>query len=363
MLIKGRPMSNVQIPTQDTHARIDDREESPKGVSLRDRFAIRKGLEYEIPKVTNRLPYFLGSVTLFGIVIQILTGVYLTQFYNSDPSAAHQSVLYIINRAWLGDFVRSMHRWSANLILMTVTLHLLWVFWRGSYRKPREFTWWAGVLMLGLIFLLYFTGTVLPYDQAGYEALAHYLTGARGAGILGSVFTPEFTASVEVVPRLYTLHISVLPILLFGLLGAHLYLIRFLDIHTHPGEERGGSTFLKHFRRMFAHGLIFVSIAGLLSLLWPAELGYPAIEGAEVTKPPFFFLWIYALENWFGTKALIFGPPLVYLLLFLPPLVDRSKSTLPRNRKAILIAGFAVILLLLVLATYAWLAPRQEHLM
>ena len=332
-------------------------------MELSHRFAIEEGLGYPIPKVADRLPYFFGSITFFGILVQIMTGIYLTQFYNASPEGAHQSLLYIIARAPWGDFVRGVHRWSANLILLTVTLHLVWVFWRGSYRKPREVTWWAGVLMLGMIFLLYFTGTVLPQDQAGYEAMAHYIAGARGAGVFGAVFTPEFTPSVSVLSRLYALHIGVLPVIFFGFLGVHLYLIRFLEIHTHPGEDRQGSTFLRHLRRMGAHGFLFVALAGLLTLLWPAELGYPAVEGAEVTKPPFFFLWIYALENWFGTPALVFGPPLIYLVLFLPPVLDRKESTLPRDRKGTPLVGYGFLLLLFALALYAWLAPAQQHIM
>lgn len=331
-------------------------------MKLREHFAVDQGLAYEIPRVADRLPYYLGSITLFGIIIQILTGIYLMQFYNPDPVSAHQSVLYIISRARLGDFVRSIHRWTADLVLISVTLHLLWVFWRGSYRHPREVTWWAGVLLLGAIFLLYFTGTVLPYDQGGYEALAHYVAGARATGVLGSIFSPEFTPSVDLLPRIYTSHISLLPLTLFAFLGVHLYLIRFLDIHTHPGEKEYGSTFLEHFRKMFAHGFILLALAGLLSLIWPAELGYAAVEGAEVTKPPFFFLWIYALENWFGTTAMVIGPPLLYLLVFLPPLLDRKKSTLPRDRKAMLAVGFGFILLLLALAVYARVMPPAQHL-
>ena len=331
-------------------------------MNLREHFAIDQGLAYEIPRVADRLPYYLGSITLFGIIIQVLTGIYLMQFYNADPVSAHQSVLYIISRARLGDFVRSIHRWTADLVLISVTLHLMWVFWRGSYRRPRQVTWWAGVLLLGAIFLLYFTGTVLPYDQGGYEALAHYIAGARATGVLGAIFSPEFTSSVDLLPRIYTSHISLLPLALFAFLAVHLYLIRFLDIHIHPGEAKHGSTFLEHFRKMFAHGFILLAVAGLLSLIWPAELGYAAVEGAEVTKPPFFFLWIYALENWFGTTAMVLGPPLIYLLLFLPPLLDRKKSTLPRDRKAILAAGFGFILLLLALAIYARVMPPAQHL-
>lgn len=259
--------------------------------------------------------------------------------------------------------MRNIHAWAADFVVLTVTLHLLWVFWRGSYKKPRELTWWAGVLMLGAVFLLYFSGTVLPNDQEGYEALIHYIAGARGAGILGALFTPEFTPSVELPSRLYAFHISVLPLLLLGLLGLHLYLIRFLDIHTHPGEEKQGRNFLKHLRKILAHGFLLFALIGLAAVLWPVDLGYPAVEGAEVTKPPFFFLWIYALENWFGSTALVFGPPLIYLMFFLPPLLDRKDSPLPKDRKGIIIAGFSFILLLLALAIYAWLAPTQQHLM
>lgn len=330
---------------------------------IAERLAAAEGLAYEIPRVADRFPYFLGSLTLFGILIQVVTGIYLSQFYNPSSDAAHQSIQYIILRAPLGEFLRSVHRWSANFVLTAVTGHLLWVFWRGSYRKPRELTWYAGVLMLGCLFLLYFTGTLLPNDQEGYEALAHYIAGARGAGGFGAIFTPEFTPSVDVIPRLYAFHISILPILLFGFLGLHVYLIRFLDIHTHPGEPAGGSSFLVHLRKMVAHGLLLFALAGVFSVLWPAGLGYPAVEGAEVTKPPFFFLWIYALENWFGAPALVFGPPLVYLMFFLPPLADRSRSALPRDRKGILLVGYSFIFLLFVLAVYAWLAPKQEHLM
>ena len=90
--------------------------------AMRERLAVPVGLEYDIPRVADRLPYFLGSLTLFGIIIQVVTGIYLTQFYNPSPAAAHQSIQYIILRAPLGDFVRSVHLWSGDLILITVTL-------------------------------------------------------------------------------------------------------------------------------------------------------------------------------------------------------------------------------------------------
>jgi ubiquinol-cytochrome c reductase cytochrome b subunit len=308
------------------------------------------------------LPYFLGGLTLCGILIQVFTGIYLAQYYNPDPLSAHSSVIYIVERAWLGDFARSLHLWSANLVLTTVTLHLLWVFWRGSYKKPRELTYWAGVAMLGILFFLYFTGTVMKNDQEAVEALAHNVVAAERAGVAGVPLTPGFTRSVPLLTRLYGMHVSVLPLALLAILGLHLWLIRYLDIHTHPGEEEAGSNFQTHLRKLAALGLLFFVLVALLAVFSPAPLLPEGVSGVEITKPPFFFLWIYAVENFLGTNGLVVVPPLVFLLLFLPPLVDRKPSTCPRDRKLVLTVGFGLILLLFALAVYAKLAPAQQHL-
>ncbi len=320
------------------------------------------GNDYTIPAIANRLPYFLGGLTLCGILIQILTGIYLAQYYNPDPLSAHSSIIYIVERAWLGDFTRSLHLWSANLVLTTVTLHLLWVFWRGSYKKPRELTYWAGVAMLGILFFLYFTGTVMKNDQEAIEALAHNVVAAERAGVAGVLLTPGFTRSVPLLTRLYGMHVSVLPLALLANLGLHLWLIRYLDIHTHAGEAEGGSNFQTHLRKLAALGLLFVALVALLAVFSPAPLLPEGVSGVEITKPPFFFLWIYAVENFLGTNGLVVVPPLVFLLLFLPPLVDRKPSTRPRDRKLVLTVGFGLILLLFALAVYAKLAPAQQHL-
>lgn len=321
-----------------------------------------RGNDYVIPAVANRLPYFLGGLTLCGIVVQMLTGIYLAQYYNPDPLSAHSSVIYIIERAWLGDFVRSLHLWSANLVLITVTLHLLWVFWRGSYKKPRELTYWAGVVMVGILFFLYFTGTVMKNDQEAVEALAHNIAAAERTGFIGLLLTPGFTRSASLLSRLYGMHVSVFPLALLGVLSLHLWLIRYLSIHTHPGEAEGGSNFQVHLRKLGALGLLFFAFTALLAVFSPAPLLPEGVSGVEITKPPFFFLWIYAVENFLGTVGLVVVPPLVYLLFFLPPLLDRRPSAHPRDRKLILAAGFGLILLLFVLAVYARLAPAQQHL-
>lgn len=332
-----------------------------EALRLRDRLA-PAALEYAIPAVATRLPYFLGALTLTSILLAAGTGIYLSQLYQPSPIGAHGSVVYIVEQAPLGDLARSLHWWSANAAVFSVLLHLSWVFYRGSYRAPRELTWWAGVGMLGCLFLLFFTGTTLPYDQEGYEALAHNVAAAQRVGSLGAFLTDEFTPSAPLLSRLYALHVSALPLVLIALLGLHLYLIRYLGIHTLSGESRQGTTFRHHLWRIGAYAAWLA--AGLLALAvaFPPGLGHPAVQGVEVTKPPLLFLWIVAIENWLGIGVLAIVVPLAFVALILVPLADRRRTDSPRGRqvRVVLIAiGWTV---LTALTVTAWLAPQQQHL-
>lgn len=119
----------------------DSRE--PRAWRLRDRLA-PAALEYQIPPVATQLPYFLGALTLTSIVLVAGTGIYLSQLYDPSPIGAHGSVIYIVERALLGDLARSLHWWSAQAAILAVLFHLSWVFYRGSYRAPRELTYFLG---------------------------------------------------------------------------------------------------------------------------------------------------------------------------------------------------------------------------
>jgi len=147
------------------------------------------GLAYPVPEYANSLPYVLGGITLIGFVILIVTGVVLAQFYHPHPSDAHESVLYIITEAPWGDFIRSVHFWTANLMVVTALLHLIRVFVTGSYKRPREFNWLVGVGLLAVTLGFVFTGTVLKWDQEGVEALAHNWEIGELLGLWGVWFT------------------------------------------------------------------------------------------------------------------------------------------------------------------------------
>lgn len=317
------------------------------------------GLDYEIPAEAQRLPYMLGGLSAFLVVILVLSGLYLGQFYNPTPAGAHDSVLYIITRAPFGDWVRSLHYWAAGGLVVTVSAHLVWVFWRRSYRRPREVTWWAGVGMAGLVFLLIVTGAALRYDQEGYEALAHFVAGGRMTGALGSFFTEEFTLSTTLLSRIYGMHVSLLPLALVGLIALHFWLVRRLGIHSR--DERR-TVFRRHVRRLTGLGLLAFSVLGVLALAAPEGLGYPAVPGHEITKPFWPVLWVYGLENLLGAWGMILGPTFILLFLAAVPLLDRRDEHDPA-RSWVGYAGLVLAVVVLGLWLYGALAEARPHIM
>src|SRR6266542_3501817 len=123
-----------------------------------------------------------GGRNLVMFVVVLVTGIIFLQFYSPAPEGANASVRDIEQHVWLGSFIRGVHFWAAQAMYVTAALHLLRVFFTGSYKKPREGNWLLGVAMFGLTILALFTGTVLKWDQEGYEALSHNIEVGRLLG-------------------------------------------------------------------------------------------------------------------------------------------------------------------------------------
>lgn len=318
-----------------------------------------EALEYAIPREANRWTYMLGGLTAFLIVVLLLTGVYLAQFYNPTPAGAHDSVLYIIARAPFGDWIRSMHYWAAGAVTLTISAHLAYVFWRRSYKRPRELTWWVGVAMAALMFLLIVTGAVLRYDQEGFEALAHFVSGGGLVGALGTFFTEAFTRSTSLLSRIFSLHTNLLPLLMVAFMGIHFWLIRHLGIHADYSQT---STFRAHATRLTGVCLIAFALLGLLSLLVPENLGYPPVPGVEITKPFWPVLWVYGLENLLGMWGMVVGPVVVFAFLVAVPLLDRGADDRPGFRSWVGWLGALLGAIVLALWLFGAFGPRQQHL-
>ena len=322
---------------------------------VRERFALG-ALEYPIPARSNRLDFMLGALTLVALTLLGVTGIVLTLFYDPTPLGAHESVRYLITSLPLVTFVRDVHVWSATGAIVLVFTHLAAVFWRRGFRRPREGLWWSGVLLLALLLGLALTGTLLKADQEAVEALAHLMAGAQVAGPLGAPFQPTFTPSSPLLTRMYGLHVAVLPIVLVALLSLHLWLVRHLGVSA-SGDAR--VPFLTHLRPLSALALLLVAFVAVLALAAPAPLLAPGVEGFEVTKPFWPFLWLYAAENLFGLPGMLLAPAVLFGFLALVPVTDRPGARLAAVTRWI---GVLLFVLMVVAIIYAAVAPGQAHL-
>lgn len=336
-----------------------------------------ESLSYPVPAHANSVLYTLGGITLVGIAVLIATGIYLTQFYHGDPTQARQSVEYIITTARLGDFFRSLHFWMANLVTITLLLHVLRVFATGGYRAPRELNWVVGVGLLAITLGLVFTGTVLKWDQEGYEALQHNEEIGRLLGGVGIWFTPELTTSTPLLERLFVAHVAILPLLLIGVVAVHFLLVRYHGISSLPGhEERRGAgdtdtaesirvegavPFTNHLLHILGWGLLLTALGSLLALLVSAPLGAVIEPGEEKTKPLWMFLPLYPFEDWFGIRALLWLPIVGLTALAAVPFIDRFRSSSLRRRWLLIVAAALVIAFLVSLTIYAQVSTPAEH--
>ncbi|WP_328394240.1 cytochrome b N-terminal domain-containing protein [Streptomyces sp. NBC_00390] len=170
----------------------------------------------------------------------------------------------LVSDVWLGGFARALHYWAAQAMFVFALLHLLRVFFHASYKKPREGNWVLGAAMFLLTFLAVFTGTVLKWDQEGYEALIHNLDVAELLGGAGIWFTGELTDRVPILLRLYSAHVVIIPGLVLLLFVWHALLVKRHQISPHPEipvpEVETLEPFTAHLKRVAAFGLMLLGV-------------------------------------------------------------------------------------------------------
>ncbi len=184
-------------------------------------------LHVSIPRSAHT--FYLGGITLFFFGVQAITGILLALYYHPTPEAAYDSILFIMNDVNFGWLIRSVHAWSANLMIVCCVLHLLRVAIQGAYKKPRELTWMVGMGLLFVTLGFGFTGYLLPWDQRAFWATT---VGTEIAGSIPFVgdFIKQFLrggpdVSALTLSRFFGVHMLILPATLVGLLVIHLLFI------------------------------------------------------------------------------------------------------------------------------------------
>jgi quinol-cytochrome oxidoreductase complex cytochrome b subunit len=174
--------------------------------------------------------FCLGGISFFLFLALTVTGLYLMFFYVPSISRAYQDILVIEASVAFGTLVRNMHRWAAHLMVLTVFLHMVRVFYHGAYKPPREFNWVVGVVLLLMTLLLSFTGYLLPWDQIAFWAITVGTQMALYAPLLGQESSFFLLGGIQVgqetLLRFYVLHVIALPLLAAIFMIVHFWRIR-----------------------------------------------------------------------------------------------------------------------------------------
>ncbi len=314
----------------------------------------RSVLETPVPGGA-RWSYVFASALTMMFLAQALTGLLLMTAYSPSSSTAWGSVYYINNVMWFGWFIRGIHHFAAQALVVLVVLHLLQVLLAGAYQSPREVNWWFGMALLFLIFTFGHTGYQLPWDQKGFWSSKVVTKIAGSAPLVGPYIQKVLVGGTDygnqTLTRFYGIHVGLLPSLFFLCLGVHIALYRKQGRKPPRDADRKPSTpawpeqtFMNLLFFMIAFGIVIalVLIEGGANLDAPADASsddYPA-------RPEFFFLSLYQMLKLFPGNLEIIGtfviPASLATVMMLLPLLDR---VLPRRLAHFLACGFVFTVL------------------
>ncbi|MBM7367072.1 cytochrome bc1 complex cytochrome b subunit [Gordonia hydrophobica] len=289
------------------------------------RYHLAAGMRRQINKVfPTHWSFLLGEIALYSFIILLLSGTYLTLFF--DPSMAHvvydgayqplngvtmsrayETTLNISFEVRGGLFVRQIHHWAALMFAASIIVHMMRIFFTGAFRRPREANWVIGCFLLLLAMFEGFFGYSLPDDLLSGTGVRAAMSGiVLGIPVIGTwvqwaLFSGEFPGDI-IIPRLYVLHILIFPAIILGLIGAHLALVWYQKHTQFPGPGRTEKNVVGvRILPVFAAkgGAFFAIITGLLALMsgvfqinavW--NIGpYNAAQVSAGSQPDIYMMW------------------------------------------------------------------------
>ena len=300
-----------------------------------------------VPQHRHSIWYYFGGMTLFLFVIQVLTGILLLLYYRPTPNDAFESVQYIVTQVRFGWLIRSVHSWSANLMVFTAFVHMFSVYFLKAYRKPRELTWITGMLLLFIVLGFGFSGYLLPWNTLAFFATKVGTDMAGFVPIFGKWILVFLRGGQEVtgatLTRFFGFHVAVLPGLATLLLAMHLLLVQRLGMSVPPSVERAIQEGREQPRSMpfFPNFLLrdiigwyaALGTLGALAAIFPWELGTKADAFASAPagiRPEWYFLFMFQTlkylpaKLWFvdGELLGLFGFGLAGLVWLVVPFLD-----------------------------------------
>jgi len=280
-----------------------------------------------VPVYSGSVWYYFGGVSLFLFIIQVVTGILLMMYYQPGIATSYESVRFVVVYVKFGWLIRSIHTWSANLMIFAVFVHMFSVFFTKAYRSPRELTWVTGLVLLGLSLGFGFSGYLLPWNTLAYFATKVGTAIVAVTPVIGKFVMQLLRGGKEVgsqtLTRFFGLHVAIMPALFTAVLSAHLLLVQIQGMHEPHGEGartmRRMPFFPNFLLRDLLLWLIVLNLLAILAVLFPWEIGLKADPGAAAPpgiKPEWYFLFMYQALKMFPAKILGIDGDALGVLLF-----------------------------------------------
>ena len=381
---------NVQDVRDALRGEDPTRRPNPRLQPHADGFWLHMRPSYYNRQVTGLYPSFrLGWLSTYFVFFETITGIILMFWYTPAPEIAYGNMLSMLNNVPFGQFTRDLHRLGAEAMVLIVFLHMLRTFYTGSYKKPRQFTWFTGVLLLIFTGFLSFTGYLLPWDQLALWAVTIGASMAEATPLVGEQVNllvrggPEMGANGLL--RFYMAHVLLLPVLLFIFTGVHYYKV---VIHGHslpPREENPGEDTAKRVpldRRVYfipdilTSELMWFGVTSFILIvlcIWFYHAPLESHADPQVTPlgttAPWYFLWIQGALK-LGDKTFwgVIFPGILLGFLMVVPYIDLNPARRFAQRRLAFSISF-LMLTALVVTSYMGLAefgvataPDQEIL-
>ena len=327
----------------------------------------------EVPIHRHEIWYYFGGMTLFLFVVQVATGIMLLLYYRPSAENAFESVQFIITEVQFGWLIRSVHSWSANLLIAMLFVHMFSVYFLKAYRSPREVTWVSGAVLLFIALGFGFSGYLLPWNKLAYFATK---VGTEIAGVVPVVgrFMVRFLRGGDDVTgatltRFFGFHVAVLPAITTALLAVHVLLVQKHGMSVPTSLEGKSLKTMKFFPNFLLRDLIgwILAIGALAALaaIFPWELGEKADPFAPAPagiRPEWYFLFMFQTLKLIPAKIWFLDGEVVGIMAFglgglfwvLVPFLDKPAQQSKRSSIFTLI-GLVVVLYIVAMTIYGYL--------
>ncbi len=324
---------------------------------LNDRYQIDSALQFArkktVPLHRESVWYYFGGVTLFLFLIQVFTGILLLLYYRVGADSSFESLQFILTQVQFGWLIRSIHSWSANLMILSAFVHMFSNFFTQSYRRPRELTWITGMLLFFLALGFGFSGYLLPWNELAFFATKVGTDIVGAVPVVGKPLLVFLRGGEDVtgatLSRFFGFHVAVLPMVTTLLLALHLAFVQIqgmsepLSHATLEGHKKRTMPFFPNFVvRDALLWLVVLNILAILAVFKPGDLGTKADLFAPAPagiKPEWYFLFMFQTLKFIPGHVLFLEGELLGILVFglagllwtLVPFLDRRGAREQRN--------------------------------